>query len=58
MKVKRLFFFLAARHDHAWLKRIERERIDLGKGKRLVAPGGTLDPTYEITVPKDLDAVQ
>jgi hypothetical protein len=58
VKVKRLFFFLAARHAHAWLKRIERERIDLGKGKRLLVRGGKLDPTYEITVPEDLDAVQ
>jgi hypothetical protein len=58
VKVKRLFFFLADRHSHAWLKRIERERIDLGKGKRLLVRGGRLDPAYEITVPEDLDAVQ
>jgi Transcriptional regulator, AbiEi antitoxin, Type IV TA system/Transcriptional regulator, AbiEi antitoxin N-terminal domain len=58
VKVKRLFFFLADRHDHAWLKRIERERIDLGKGKRLLVRGGKLNATYGITVPEDLDAVQ
>jgi transcriptional regulator with AbiEi antitoxin domain of type IV toxin-antitoxin system len=58
VKVKRLFFFLAGRHDHAWLKRIERKRIDLGKGKRLLVRGGKFDPTYEITVPEDLDTVQ
>lgn len=58
VKVKRLFFFLAGRHNHAWLKRIERERIDLGKGKRLLVRGGKLDATYGITVPEDLDAVQ
>jgi hypothetical protein len=58
VKVKRLFFFFADRHDHPWLKRIERERIDLGKGKRMLVRGGKLDPTYQITVPEDLDAVQ
>ena len=58
VKVKRLFFFLADRHGHAWLKRIERERIDLGTGKRMLVRGGKLDPAYGITVPEDLDAVQ
>jgi hypothetical protein len=58
VKVKRLFFFFAERHSHAWLKRIERSRIDLGKGKRMLVRGGKLNPTYEITVPEDLDAVQ
>jgi hypothetical protein len=57
VKVKRLFFFFADRHGHAWLKKLERARIDLGKGKRMLVRGGKLDPTYEITVPEDLDAV-
>lgn len=54
VKVKRLFFFLADRHDHAWLKRLDRNAISLGRGKRVVAQGGKLDPTYQITVPEDL----
>lgn len=58
VKVKRLFFFFADRHGHAWLKRLDRSRINLGKGKRMLVRGGKLDPTYEITVPEDLDAVQ
>jgi hypothetical protein len=58
VKVKRLFFFFADRHQHAWAKRIEKEAIDLGKGKRMLVKGGKLDPTYQITVPEDLDAVQ
>lgn len=57
VKVKRLFFFFADRHGHAWLKRLDRQRIDFGKGKRMLVRGGRLDPTYEITVPEDLDAV-
>lgn len=57
VKVKRLFFFFADRHPHAWLKRLEKTAIDLGKGKRMLVPGGRLDPVYLITVPKDLNAV-
>jgi len=58
VKVKRLFFFFADRHSPAWLKHIDRSRIDLGKGKRMLVRGGKFDSTYEITVPEDLDAVQ
>lgn len=58
VKVKRLFFFFADRHGHAWRKRLARERIDFGKGKRMLVGGGRLEPTYGITVPEDLDAVQ
>lgn len=54
VKVKRLFFFFADRHRHAWLTRIDRAGLDLGKGKRVLVPGGALDPTYQITVPREL----
>lgn len=57
VKVKRLFFLFADRHRHAWLKRLDKDAIDLGKGKRMLVPGGRLDPVYLITVPEDLDAV-
>jgi hypothetical protein len=56
IKVKRLFFFFADRHQHAWLKRIDRSQIDLGTGKRMLVKGGRLDPVYQITVPDDLYA--
>lgn len=54
VKVKRLFLFFADRHNHAWLKQLDRSRIDLGRGKRLLAVGGRLDPKYQITVPESL----
>ncbi len=57
IKVKRLFLFFADRHGHAWLTRLDRSRIDLGKGKRMLARGGKLDSAYQITVPEDLDAL-
>lgn len=58
VKVKRLFFFFADRHKHSWLKRLDKKAIDLGKGKRMLAKGGRLDHTYQITVPEDLNGVQ
>lgn len=58
IKVKRLFFFFADRHKHAWLKRLDKTKIDLGTGKRLIAKAGRFDPVYQITVPKDLDGDQ
>lgn len=58
IKVKRLFFFFADRHHHRWLDHIERKKIDLGKGKRMLVKGGKLDPNYQITVPEDFDAIQ
>ncbi len=57
VKVKRLFFYFADRHRHAWLKRLKKGTIDLGAGKRMLVKGGKLDSTYQITVPEDLDAV-
>lgn len=56
VKVKRLFFWFAERHGHAWLKRLERGGIDLGRGKRMLVRGGKLDARYNITVPESLDA--
>ncbi|MCX6613283.1 MAG: type IV toxin-antitoxin system AbiEi family antitoxin domain-containing protein [Acidobacteria bacterium] len=55
VKVKRLFFFFADRHRHAWLKRINKTLIDLGTGKRMLVRGGKLNAAYQITVPEDLD---
>jgi hypothetical protein len=56
IKVRRLFFFFADRQNHPWLKRLDRDAIDLGTGKRMLVRGGKLDPKYLITVPGNLDA--
>ena len=55
MKVKRLFLWSAERHGHRWGERLERDRINLGKGKRLIAKQGRLNRKYQITVPEDLN---
>jgi hypothetical protein len=53
IKVKRLFLFFADRHQHAWLKHLDKSKIDLGTGKRMLGRGGKLDPHYLITVPEE-----
>ncbi|MEW5942769.1 MAG: type IV toxin-antitoxin system AbiEi family antitoxin domain-containing protein [Pseudomonadota bacterium] len=55
VKVKRLFLALAERHQLQWLAHLDLSKVDLGKGKRMLAPGGKLHPKYLITLPADLD---
>ncbi|KRC85999.1 hypothetical protein ASE30_03335 [Achromobacter sp. Root83] len=55
IKAKRLFLALAGRHRHAWLSHVPLDGVDLGRGKRALVPGGRLHPTYQITLPGDLD---
>ena len=55
IKAKRLFLALAERHRHAWLSHVPLEGVDLGRGKRALVSGGRLHPTYQITLPGDLD---
>jgi hypothetical protein len=58
VKVKRLFFFFADRHQHAWLKQLKKDEIDFGKGKRMLVKGGKFDAAYQITVPEDLNGLR
>lgn len=55
IKAKRLFLALAERHRHAWQSHLSLDGVDLGRGKRALVPGGRLHPTYQITLPADLD---
>ena len=57
VKVKRLALWFADRHRHPWADRLERGTIDLGSGKRVLAAGGRLDTTYNITVPREMGAL-
>lgn len=54
VKVKRLFFWMSERHNHAWLAKLKCDDYDLGSGKRSLAPGGKLDVKFNITVPEEL----
>ncbi len=51
-EAKRLFLFFATRYGYPWLKRVDVDAVDLGRGKRLVTRGGKLDNRYQITVPE------
>ena len=55
VKVKRLFLALAERHDHAWFAHLDLSGVDLGTGKRMLRPGERMHPTYQISLPRDLD---
>jgi hypothetical protein len=54
IKVKRLFMWFGERHNHPWFSKLDKDRINLGSGKRAIVPGGKLDKKYLITVPRDL----
>lgn len=56
IKVKRLFFIFAERHNHAWLKHLDIQKIDLGTGKRMLVKGGKLHNKYQITLPQEFAA--
>jgi len=55
VKVKRLFFYLADKSNHSWLKYLDRSTIDLGSGNRSFAKKGVYISMYKITVPKELE---
>jgi len=54
IKAKRLFLYFAEKANHAWVKYLLKEKIDLGNGKRSLVKQGTWIPKYQITVPKNL----
>ncbi len=54
VKVKRLFFVFADRHDHAWRQYLNPDDFDLGSGPRALVEGGRLHPRYAITAPPEL----
>jgi len=54
VKVRRLFFVFADRHEHGWRKYLETKRIDFGSGPRALVPGGRFHPTYGVSVPEFL----
>lgn len=57
VKVKRLFLYLADKAGHEWLSYLKLDNVDLGSGKRAIVSDGAYVPKYQITVPKELEAV-
>jgi hypothetical protein len=53
IKVKRLFLYMVEKHEHPWLPQLDLSGVALGKGKRMLVPGGRYEKKYRITVPRD-----
>lgn len=53
IKVKRLFFVFADRHNHPWRKRLDPCDFNLGRGDRALVKGGKIHPRYRIMVPEE-----
>jgi hypothetical protein len=54
VKVKRLFMYMAEKHRHPWVEKLNLSRIDFGRGKRRIVSRGELDTKYQITVPRGM----
>jgi hypothetical protein len=52
VKTKRLFMYLAEKHKHAWVSKLNCEKVDFGTGKRALCNNGHYDSKYKIVVPK------
>lgn len=50
VKVKRVFLYLAEKLEMPFFGKLNLDKVDLGKGKRVVVAGGVLDKKYGITV--------
>lgn len=53
IKVTRLFFVFADRHNHAWRKHLNPDELNLGSGDRALVKGGKIHPRYRIMVPEE-----
>jgi len=51
VKTKRLFMYLAEKHNHAWVKKLNLEKVNFGTGKRSLCNNGRYDGKYKIVVP-------
>lgn len=52
IKAKRLFLWFADKQNYGWLNKLDRDKITLGSGNRMIAKEGKLDNKYKITVPE------
>lgn len=55
IKVKRIFMWMAEKHNHQWVKELNTDKIDFGIGKRMIVKNGKLNKKFNITVPKEYE---
>ena len=56
IKVKRLFLYMASKVNHQWLEFVDRSKIELGTGDRVIVKGGVYISKHRISIPKELAA--
>jgi len=54
VKVKRLFLYMADKVNHQWFQFLNLEKVDIGKGNRILVEKGVYQAKYLISVPKEL----
>ena len=54
VKVCRLFFVYADKHQHPWRKHLDTSKINFGSGPRALVKGGKYHPVYRIYVTENL----
>ncbi|MBP9708923.1 MAG: type IV toxin-antitoxin system AbiEi family antitoxin [Oligoflexales bacterium] len=55
VKVKRVFLYLSESLELPVFKKLFHDRINLGKGKRVIVKGGCYNAKYKITVPRSIE---
>ncbi len=51
-KVTKLFFVYAERHQHGWVKYLDKSQVRFGHGIRAMVKGGWMHPEYYIYLPR------
>ncbi len=51
IKVKRVFLYLSEKIKHEWFLSLDMNKINLGRGKRVIGQGGYYDKKYMLSVP-------
>ena len=51
-KAKRLLLYLGDHFGHPWMSELDLSKIDLGKGKRVIAGGGCYNARFQVSVPE------
>jgi hypothetical protein len=52
IKVKRLFLHLSEQFNHPWFSSLDLTKVDLGKGKRVLAEGEKYFSKYQLSLPE------
>ncbi len=57
VKIKRLFLYMAEKANHQWFEFIDRDKLDLGRGNRMISKNGDFISRYGISIPKELSGI-